>query len=344
MVKKILSVSIMSLGLLVLSCEIGNYKALAETSQSEAKEKLNDVKNETKQKKEQLKKVEAELEQHKKDLSQVDEKLATYIEQIDKLNKNIAHNEKELNVVEQKVRKKLQRLYLQGENAYLAKLLAADSFSDFLNRFQLIRIIVKQDFNDLKHFNEIKQNLENDKKKIEIAKAEQEKLLKESKQRVDKMNKEMAKYKVELKELEKEQEKLMGQAFGFAGGGVLAYPTTPGKTYWNYGQNRGDHIHAGVDIPRPVGTPIYAAEDGVVESIRYDGDGYGWYFIIRHSNGLKTLYPHMWSYQVKVSVGQRVSRGQVVGAVGNAGRSTGPHLHFEVHKYGRAVNPKPYIS
>ncbi|MFC7441594.1 murein hydrolase activator EnvC family protein [Laceyella putida] len=339
--RRLLPISLMILALLVSSWGVHRNEAVAATSQT--KQKLDEVKNEKKQTKEDLKAVEAKLEQHKKDLAQVDEKLSAYIQEVNRLNNELAANEKELKAVEQKLKKKLQRLYLQGENEYLAQILAADTFSDFLNRFQLIRIIVKQDVNDFKRYDEIKQKFEDDKAKIIKAKEEQEKLLKESKQRVDAMNKEMAKYKEELKQLEKEEEKLMGQ-FGFAGGGVLGYPSTPGKTYWNYGQNRGSHIHAGVDIPRPIGTPIYASEDGVVKSVRYDAGGYAWYIIVRHDNGLETLYAHMYSYQVKVSTGQRVSRGQVIGAVGNAGRSSGPHLHYEVHKNGQPVNPKPYIS
>ncbi|AUS07717.1 hypothetical protein C1X05_01980 [Laceyella sacchari] len=343
MMRRILPIGFITLALVVSSWGMHGSPALANPSQSDTKKKLEDVKNEAKETKASLKEVEAKLEQHKKDVSKVDEKLSAYLQQIDALNKNLAANEKEKKAVEQKLRKKLQRLYLQGENEYLAHMLAAESFADFLNRFQLIRIIVNQDMNDFHHYNDLKKKYEEDKAKVVKAKEEQEKLLKESKQRVEKMLKEMSKYKAELKELEKQEQKLMGE-FSFVGGGVLGYPSSRGMTFWNYGQNRGSHIHAGVDIPRPIGTPIYAAEGGVVKSVRYDAGGYGWYIIVRHNNGLETLYAHMYSYQVKVSTGQRVARGQVIGAVGNAGRSSGPHLHFEVHKNGQAVNPKPYIS
>lgn len=338
--KRLLTVCLMILALLVSSWGVHQNVAVAANS---TEKKLQEVKTEKKETKEDLKAVEAKLKQHKADLAKVDQKLSSYIEEVDRLNKQLADNEKELKAVEAKLKKKVQRLYLQGENEYLAQMLTAESFSDFLNRFQLIRIIVQQDVNDFRHYDEIKEKIEKAKADVVKAKAEQERLLKESKQRVDEMNKDLEKYKAQLKKLEQEEQKMMGQS-SIVGGGVLGYPSTPGLTFWNFGQNRGTHIHAGVDIPRPLDTPIYAAGSGVVKSVKYDAGGYAWYIIISHGNGLETLYAHMYSYQVNVSTGQRVSRGQVIGRVGNAGRSSGPHLHFEVHKNGKAVNPKPYIS
>ncbi len=101
-------------------------------------------------------------------------------------------------------------------------------------------------------------------------------------------------------------------------------------------KSQGLHGHNGIDIAAPAGTPIYAAASGRVILARSGGwnGGYGNYVIIQHSNGTKTLYAHMTS--VYAQTGQTVSRGQAIGSVGNTGRSTGNHLHFEV--YG-AVNP-----
>lgn len=95
-------------------------------------------------------------------------------------------------------------------------------------------------------------------------------------------------------------------------------------------KSQGIHGYNGVDIAAPVGTPIYASADGVVilsRSSGYNG-GYGLYVVIKHANGTQTLYAHM--SRVNVVVGEQVSQGEIIGAVGNTGRSTGPHLHFEV--------------
>lgn len=109
-----------------------------------------------------------------------------------------------------------------------------------------------------------------------------------------------------------------------------------------FGTDRGDHSHAGLDFSMPNGTPIKAADGGVVEFAgRTDPDGYGTLIIIDHGNGLKTYYGH--PSRINVKAGQKVSQGQIIGGVGEEGRSTGPHLHFEVRKNDTPVDPMPYL-
>ncbi|MFP4313934.1 MAG: M23 family metallopeptidase, partial [Alphaproteobacteria bacterium] len=97
-------------------------------------------------------------------------------------------------------------------------------------------------------------------------------------------------------------------------------------------------MHKGVDFAAPLGTPIYAAGDGVLEKVGRNG-GYGNYMRIRHTNGLKTAYAHLHKFAKGMSVGKRVKQGQVIGYIGSTGRSTGPHLHYEVILNGKQVNP-----
>lgn len=92
-----------------------------------------------------------------------------------------------------------------------------------------------------------------------------------------------------------------------------------------------------IDIAIPMGTPIAAAYPGKVVSVQRLGTGYGWHVIIEHSGGYTTLYGHM--SRLDIVVGQVVSRGTMLGLSGSTGRSTGPHLHFEVKKQGNAVDP-----
>jgi len=100
-------------------------------------------------------------------------------------------------------------------------------------------------------------------------------------------------------------------------------------------------LHWGVDITAGMGTPIHAAADGVIADAEFSG-GYGRMVLIDHGNGLQTLYGHM--SKLGVVPGQEVRRGEIIGFVGSSGRSTGPHVHFEVRMGGTAVNPAPYLT
>ncbi len=95
-------------------------------------------------------------------------------------------------------------------------------------------------------------------------------------------------------------------------------------------------MHKGVDFGAQTGTPIQAAGDGVVEMAGWNG-GYGQYVRIKHGNGYATAYAHM--SRIGVKNGQRVRQGQIIGTVGSTGRSTGPHLHYEVMQNGKQINP-----
>lgn len=98
-------------------------------------------------------------------------------------------------------------------------------------------------------------------------------------------------------------------------------------------------MHKGVDFAAPTGTPIYAAGDGTIEKASRNG-GYGNYIRIRHNSKLKTAYAHLSKYARGITSGTRVKQGQVIGYIGTTGRSTGPHLHYEVLLNGKQVNPR----
>jgi murein DD-endopeptidase MepM/ murein hydrolase activator NlpD len=103
------------------------------------------------------------------------------------------------------------------------------------------------------------------------------------------------------------------------------------------------HTHTGIDIANDLGTPIAAADAGVVSYVNYGwGGGYGNFVLITHGNGYATLYGHLSA--IAVSAGQPVRRGQVIGAEGSTGYSTGPHLHFEIRLNGAYQNPLSYLA
>lgn len=111
---------------------------------------------------------------------------------------------------------------------------------------------------------------------------------------------------------------------------VLGYIT---QGYW-YG-------HRAIDIGVPVGTAVYAADGGFVSFAGWTDIGYGYLIVIDHANGFSTYYAHLSNFYVMA--GQKVTRGQVIGATGNTGWSTGPHLHFEIRYMGVPQNPRAYL-
>ena len=121
--------------------------------------------------------------------------------------------------------------------------------------------------------------------------------------------------------------------------GDLDWPLR-GVLYARFGR-KGRELHDGIDLAAPLGTPIKAAQSGTVV---YAGEqkGYGLIAIIEHRNGLTTLYAH--SRELRVKTGQRVHEGQVIATVGESGRTTGPHLHFEVRKDGVPVDPLDHLG
>lgn len=96
-------------------------------------------------------------------------------------------------------------------------------------------------------------------------------------------------------------------------------------------------MHEGMDFTAKTGTPIYATGDGVVAKADNTASGFGNHIVIRHGYGYETLYAHLSKY--KARAGQRVKRGDIIGYVGSTGRSEAPHLHYEVHKNNKVVNP-----
>lgn len=100
-------------------------------------------------------------------------------------------------------------------------------------------------------------------------------------------------------------------------------------------------FHEGIDFSAPTGTPIYSPGDGVVKTIKNSHRGYGNRLVIDHGYNYQTVYAHL--HEFKVKRGDTVKRGQLIGTIGNTGKSTAPHLHYEVRRNGKAVNPIYYF-
>ena len=119
--------------------------------------------------------------------------------------------------------------------------------------------------------------------------------------------------------------------------GKLNWPTTSKRITQYFRGWR----HSGLDIGIKKGQPIYSANDGIVITSGWNSGGYGYYIIVDHGNGFHTLYAH--NSKLYVKKGERVKKGDIIAASGSTGRSTGPHLHFEVRVNGNRVNPLDYL-
>lgn len=133
-----------------------------------------------------------------------------------------------------------------------------------------------------------------------------------------------------------------------AGTGQFLFPVEGGEITSTFGRRfhplkKVYLMHEGIDVGKGMGAPILAADSGVVVESR-QSTGYGWKVVIDHGKGIQTVYAHMYQRDVKVHVGQSVQKGQVIALIGANGWSTGPHLHFEVHRNGVPVDPMAFFK
>ena len=321
--------------------------------QAEGKEEkeLKEIQGNQKKTKEKLDELVKQIEDIKKKLAPLEEQVYETEQKLKETEEKREKAAKEAEYYDTIFKNRLRAIYQNGEMGYMESLFRAKSFSEFLARLESIRIIAKNDRAALDRYLKTKETYEKETKKLKKLKEQLEEQKEKEKKVYDELMAEMKKNQALLANLEHEEKlkkeeirkknEMMSRHSGAPyTGGKLAWPTAARRISCGFGCYPG---HTGIDISGPIGTPVYAAESGTVVESR-PGGGYGWMIVIKHDNGLATLYAHSWGYQVLVKKGQRVSRGQQITSIGNNGRSTGPHLHFEVHRGGQAVNPLPYIQ
>ena len=319
----------------------------------------------------------ARQEQLTEQILNVEQQVSLYNTKIDEVNELIAAKEAEISAKEEEIAEseelfaaRLRRMYITNtSSSTLSTLLSASSFSDFLNRYEILKRISQEDRSAIEELNVQKTEYETLKAELDSQKAE----LKEASDAVNEKytqlqsmyaeseqaessildaNKQYMenaeKYKKEQDALEQEiQELLQNEGSDEAyGDGQLKWPV-PTRSYissyfgWRtlYGQ---PNYHKGIDIPGSAGTNIVAADAGKVLKVSKLTYGYGWHVIIDHGNGVSTLYAHC--SRSDVSVGDYVEKGQVVAGIGTTGNSTGNHVHFEVRINGVQQNPLNYVK
>lgn len=333
-----------------------------------------------------LKQIQADLDAANARLQSIRSRQAEINAQIVQTQNEIVKMEAYLKTRQNVLNRRVRAIYMHGQLNYLEVILGANSFSDFANRVELLKRVIRSDYNLILEIQKQKAaieakkaQLEEDKRQLdalaaeaektqqEIAakKAEQQKVLdaaKSNKAAAAQMEQDLNAQLASVRNLIQQRlaaaeaaRQAAQQASSDEGGGgsddnyvqgtgAMGWPcsgpiTSPFgyRTHPIFGTTI---FHAGIDIGVDYGTPIHAADSGVVV---YSGwiSGYGNAVIIDHGGGVSTLYGH--NQSLAVSEGQSVSKGSVVAYAGSTGNSTGPHCHFEVDVNGSPVNPMGYL-
>lgn len=267
--------------------------------------------------------------------------------------------------------KRVRSIYMHGQLNYVDVIVGSNSFSDFANRLELLKRIIRADFSLILEIQDKQREIEAQKaqleqekaqvdvleenarqaqSRIEAKKAEQQQALEEAQQHRDAAEQSERELREASAAVEaKIQARLREQQSGgytnsVVGSGQLGWPCSgPITSPFGYRVHPifGIEIsHAGIDIGVPEGTPVQAADSGTVIEADWIS-GYGNTVIIDHGNGIQTLYAHNSGFAA--SYGQAVSKGEVIAYSGQTGNVTGPHCHFEVRINGSPVDPMGYL-
>ena len=335
-----------------------------------------------------LKQIQADLDAANARLQGIRNKQAEINAQIVATQNEIVKMEAYLKTRQNVLNRRVRAIYMHGQLNYLEVILGANSFSDFANRVELLKRIIRSDYNlileiqkqkaaieakkaqleeDKRQLDALAAEAEKTQKEIAAKKAEQQKVLDAAKsnkaaaaQMEQDLNAQLAsvrnliQQRLAAAEAARQAAQQAAESDNGGGGGsddnyvqgtgAMSWPcsgpiTSPFgyRTHPIFGTTI---FHAGIDIGVDYGTPIHAADSGVVV---YSGwiSGYGNAVIIDHGGGVSTLYGH--NQSLAVSEGQSVFKGSVIAYAGSTGNSTGPHCHFEVDVNGSPVNPMGYL-
>lgn len=366
----------------------------AEETSSDYRQKANETLNQSNEAKEKLEDVNGqintalqEVEDLKSSIDSTEQEVNSLSDELNKLNESISIKEEDLKDKQKLLEERLVASYMNGKNTYMDALFSG-GIANFISNYESIKQIAEYDNNLMSEVKKDKQELEDEKAKVQNLKTEKEnksaelkKLKAEKQEKVDNLTEEQKQIQSQIDEYDNQMKVLSQKEKALAEKEAAAElarkaeqnknndtkkdqnsndgeSVTPTGTFqWpvpsshtitsNYGYrihpiSGTKKLHAGIDIGAPGGSNIIAADSGTVilSSFGYNG-GYGNYVIISHGNGITTRYAHC--SNLFVSVGQTVTKGQPIAAVGSTGASTGNHCHFEVRINGGSKNPLNYL-
>ena len=342
-----------------------SYDAQAEEKRQQSAELAGKIESLSEEKRILDEEAEAAIAEHEARKAELDATLSRLEENEEKLQKAEADYKDKTGKLGQRVRD----IYINGQISYLDVLFGAKDFSDLMTRMDLLKRIIKQDYDlvqvvlaEKAEIERTKSSLEKDKAvqaqqeaKARAARDEREVKVAKRKALLDRMKNDKAIIDAQYDELmaasKQVEEMLRRSSYATAapaavggGSGAMLWPMAGSVTSefgWRVHPITGTQkFHSGVDIGGDYGQPIAAAQGGTVE---YAGwiSGYGNAVIISHGGGISTLYGHCQS--LAVGVGQQVSQGETIAYCGSTGNSTGPHCHFEVRQGGEPISPYSYL-
>ena len=274
-----------------------------------------------------------------------------------------------------RMKQRIKYMYENGNENFLELIFQATDMADFINRVEYVQQITEADRRTLVEYQELVEERIEKEEALQAEEANlrvlQEELINKQNDlqvMLDNKNSEIAGLETEISRLiaeaeeaarvKREAEEAAAAARARAnanssqgtqggspgapvvsGNGQLSHPAPGTRVSSEFGPRWGT-MHNGIDFAAPIGTPAYAAADGTVTVARYSSSA-GNYVVINHGGGLVTKYMHFSA--IYVSEGQSVSRGHNIGAIGNTGYSTGPHLHFQVEVNGQPRNPREFL-
>lgn len=348
-----------------LEDQLADLQRQAEEQQAktnEASAKVESVSERLRQIQEELRVATAEYKKVKGQLDSVEDKISDNTELLQK-------TEADLKVKNKKLQQRVRDIYINGQISYVDVLFGAKDFADLMTRMDVLKRIIKHDYDLIMKVKEEKATVENTRAQLEKDKAEAEVLVTDAQAKRAKVEDKESEQQVLLDQAiydrdtsERMYEEIMaasqevanmirrshmssaGYSGAPAGAGGMIWPISGPitsefgwRTHPIFGTAR---FHSGLDIGGDYGMPIYAAASGTVI---YAGwiSGYGNAVIIDHGGGVTTLYGH--NDSLNVSEGENVAQGQVIAMCGSTGNSTGPHCHFEVRENGEPVSPYGYL-
>lgn len=343
-----------------------NKVAEAGKRKNELKAQLSGLTNDLSALQKQISLLDSQIEAQQDEIDAQEELLGELTQMI--ADKTIELEESERQQAEQydQLRSRLRYMVEHGTTSSLSILLSSDSFSDFLNRYEIIRQISLRDENLFEQLKAIrdkvlteKRELEDTKKEAEDTKAQMEANKAELEAQMEAKRKQMESIQLAQKNVKdayaamiETEDELMAQykkaAAEYAAqstyvGGTFMWPLPAGNNVVTCKYGMRTHpitgkrkLHTGVDLRAATGTKVYAANKGTVTTSGYSS-AWGNYIIISHGGGITTLYAHL--SKRSVSKDDKVKQGDIIGYSGNTGYSTAPHLHFEISKNGSTYNP-----